>query len=336
MGFERWSQLNKESLGELRPDFGFRNWNNLSENDKSIIWKHLEKYFFNKNRTFNRNNPFAGNDGMGYEFLGPFEIQSINSQRISYTVDGLNHLFKAKSYARTFLEDRSWDAACFDFHSIFMKQSENVVLELLSIYAEKAIKEDKEPLYKDQNESEKNFIKRKEELNWYRFDQFAYDLNEVLSHFGLNIYLTRLGFSPKQDEKISQELVDPVLKLLSHTQWNEVNQNLSDAFLEYRKNTEQGFSNCVTNTVTAVQAFLQILVTGKTGKGEISKLILQAQAKNLIPSDLFSKEIFKNIESILMKERQETGIAHPKKEYATEKNARMVLNLAMIFFHHCL
>jgi hypothetical protein len=42
------------------------------------------------------------------------------------------------------------------------------------------------------------------------------------------------------------------------------------------------------------------------------------------------------IESILMRERQETGIAHPKKEYAKEKNALLVLNMAMIFIQRCL
>jgi hypothetical protein len=35
-----------------------------------------------------------------------------------------------------------------------------------------------------------------------------------------------------------------------------------------------------------------------------------------------------------MGERQETGDPHPKKEYATERNAKLVLNLAMIFLQH--
>lgn len=77
-------------------------------------------------------------------------------------------------------------------------------------------------------------------------------------------------------------------------------------------------------------------MNGKIGSGEISKLIPQAQAKNLIPPDVFTKEIFKTIESVLMRERQETGDPHPKKAYATDKNARMVLNLVMVFFQHCI
>ncbi len=126
------------------------------------------------------------------------------------------------------------------------------------------------------------------------------------------------------------------MSFFSHPDWNEVNRLLSDAFTEYRKQTPNGYSSSVTHSVAAVQAFLQILVYKKTGKGEISKLINEAQKQNLISSDMFTKEIFKNIEAVLMRERQETGDPHPKQAYATAKNARIVLNLAMIFFQHCI
>ena len=33
---------------------------------------------------------------------------------------------------------------------------------------------------------------------------------------------------------------------------------------------------------------------------------------------------------------RDSGIAHPKKEYANERNARTILNLSMIFFQHCI
>ncbi len=56
----------------------------------------------------------------------------------------------------------------------------------------------------------------------------------------------------------------------------------------------------------------------------------------MIPDDKFTEQIFKNIESILMFEKQATADAHPKKEYATEKNSRLVMNLVMIFLQHCI
>jgi hypothetical protein len=147
--------------------------------------------------------------------------------------------------------------------------------------------------------------------------------------------LTPSGFVPRQEEKIAQDIYEPVLAILADQKWTKVSQHLSDAFADYQKNTPQGFSSCITKTVSAVQAYLQILVLGKTGKGSITELIKQAQTKNLIPQDLFTTIIFKNIESILMKARQEMGDAHPKNVYADDKNALLVLNLAMVFFQHC-
>ena len=148
--------------------------------------------------------------------------------------------------------------------------------------------------------------------------------------------ITRNGFGPRQDEKIIEEIYEPVLGYLSDPKWKKVNEILSDAFSDYRKNTPQGYSGCVTNTISAVEAYLQILVDGKTGGTKLSPLISEAQKKNLIANDVFTQTIFKNIEAIFARERQSTGDAHPKDEYATEKNARTILNLAMIFIQHCI
>ena len=249
----------------------------------------------------------------------------------------MNDAYKARSYAKRFLEDSDSDSACEDFFEIFIEQDENVVFELLSLYAKAAIvKGNWDYLGRKENEADIDYKRRLEEWNFVPFENFAKDLNEVFGQFGINLYLTRSGFIPRQDQKITRDLYEPVLKVFSHSRWKEVDQLLADAFTEYRKNTKEGFSHSVTNGVAAVQAFLQILVNGKTGNGDISKLIPQAQAKGLVPADSFTKEIFTRIEAVLMRERQETGVAHPKKEYATETNARLVLNLCMVFFQHCI
>ena len=208
---------------------------------------------------------------------------------------------------------------------------------MLSLYCKILISEREEKeISKYPNEDEEAYQQRLEDWRWKVFDNFAEKLNDVFTQFGVNLYLPRQGFIPRQEEKIIREIYEPVLKCLSHPKWKEVSKILSDAFDESRKNTPQGYSNCVTNTVSAIQAFLQIVVNGKTGKGEISSLITEAQKKKLIQDDFFTQKIFDNLESIFARERQETGIAHPKKEYANEKNARMILNLAMVFFQHCI
>ncbi|TSC94010.1 MAG: Uncharacterized protein CEN87_679 [Parcubacteria group bacterium Licking1014_1] len=72
----------------------------------------------------------------------------------------------------------------------------------------------------------------------------------------LKAAMTRLGFIPRQDEKIMEKIYKPVLNFLSHTKWKKANEILSDAFVDYRKNTNEGYSDCVTHAVATVEAFL--------------------------------------------------------------------------------
>lgn len=334
--FKLWSEIKKEAKDELSPDFGFRSWEDLSDDDKYIIWKYVDRHFFKKDK---RHQAFSyNNKSCNYEFFGECNEKNNKLARVVDSICFLNLGNKARSYARNFLEDRKFNSACQDFYEIFSTQSENVVFELLSLYSRCIVLEryKREPS-RNEKESDNKFEKRTLEWRWKVFDEFTEDLNEVFMQFGIKYHLTRGGFIPRQDNKIMEEIYKPVLDCLSDKKWEKVNEILSDSFADHRKNTPQGYSNCVTHTVSALQAFLQILVNGKIGSSDgIRNFIKQAQEKKLIPTDKFSSEIFKNIESILMRERGKTGDAHPKQEYANEKNARTMLNLAMIFFQHCI
>lgn len=333
--FKLWSDLNPKAKKELKPDFGFRNWNSLKQDEKYKIWKYLEFYFFDK-EIKTEYDPI-GYKKAYYRFYGKenSDEKERKQKRIYYSIMTLNRKYKAKSYATDFLENETLNSACCDFYEIFVTEDENVVMELLSLYSKVLMLERAdETINRKEDEIEEEYQNRLQNWKWEDFDKFCEDSNGVFADFGINLYLTRQGFMPRQEEKIVREIYEPVLSYLSHPRWKEVSGLFSDSFNEYRKNTPQGYSNCVTNTVSAIQAFLQIVVNGKTGKGEISKLIPEAQKKNLIPNDFFTQRIFANMESILARQRQETGIAHPKKEYASEKNARIILNLAMIFCQH--
>ena len=126
------------------------------------------------------------------------------------------------------------------------------------------------------------------------------------------------------------------MSYLSGKKWSPVSRDLSDAFRKFQEKTPQGYSSCITHTISALQGFLQILVHDKTGKGDFNDLIPYAQKKDVIPSDAFSTKIFKDIQSILMQKRQESGDPHPKEEYANERSAKLVLNLIMIFIQNCI
>ena len=329
MNFKLWSELNPKAKKELKPDFGFRNWDSLNEEEKYKIWKYLKTHFFN-------NKIKIGHENNNYEFYKDGS-EEVKKDGILYSIILLNRMYKAKSYGEKYLEDETFSSACHDFYEIFMKQDEHIVMELLSLYCKFLfLTEQKKTISKSEDETEEDYQKKLQNYRCRNFDKFSEDLNEVFTDFGINLCLTRQGFIPRQEEKIIKEIYEPVLSYLSHPKWKKISKLLSDGFDEYRRNTPQGHSNCITNTISAVQAFLQIVVNGEIGKDNISKLITEGQKRNLIPNDFFTKRIFENIESIFARERQETSIAHPKKEYATEKNARMILNLAMIFFQHCI
>lgn len=334
--FKLWSETKKEARNELSPDFNFRGWGELPDEDKYKIWKYVEWYFFEKDECYQAFD--YGKRRCNYKFFGDYDEPNNKLTRVVDSVRFLNSRNKARSYARNFLEDSTFNSACKDFYEIFSTQSENVVFELLSLYSKCIILErsEEEP-NRNEEENDNEFKKRTFEWRWEVFDGFAENLNEVFLQFGIKYCLTRSGFMPRQDVKIMKEIYEPVLSYLSDKKWEKVNEILSDSFADYRKNIPQGYSNCVTHTVSALQAFLQILVNGKIGSSDgINNFIKQAQEKELIPTDKFSSEIFKNIESILMRERGKTGDAHPKQEYANEKNARLVLNLIMVFIQHCI
>jgi len=331
--FKLWSELNPKAHKELKPDFGLRSWTSLKTGEKYTIWKHLEDHFFNKDikqkydPEYNRNIQY-------YEFSGSEDEIREKKKRISFTIMRINEAYKANNYVPSFLEHKTFNAACHDFYNLFSEGTENVVLELLSIFTDTIlIERENKQIRRIEDETDPQYEERLEAWRWESFENFATHINEVFNQFCLNIQITRLGFVPKQEQKIEEEIYKPVLTKLSNPKWKEVNRDLSDAFEDYRK---KDYSGCVTHTISTIQAFLQILVNGKTGQGDISKLISEARKSKLIPDDDFSIIFFDQLESYMARTRQEKGDPHPKKEYATDKNARLVLNLTMVFFEHSL
>lgn len=319
--FKLWSETNVSAKKNLLPDLGLRNWDSLSQDEKNKIWRHLVIYFFDESPKENFRNPFCNERGDYYPFYGYEQYQKIRREVTILSIMSLNDRYKVQGFAANYLKAPTSFNACTDFYAIFMDESGDVVLELLSLYIKIAYKEYSE--YGNHEGAKTNF------------KQLRTDINDTFKQFGLNIYLSSRGFVPRQDEKITEKIYEPVLAILSDHKWKKVNQHLSDAFADYHKNTPQGHSSCITKTVSAVQAYLQILILGKTGKGSISELIQQAQTKKLIPNDFLTTNIFENIESTFMKARQEMGDAHPKEVYADDKNSLLILNLAMVFFQHC-
>lgn len=331
--FKLWSETNHDFRKEMKPDLWIRSWNELSTEEKYRIWKYLEEYFFNKDQVVSNS---RGWREYFFHSEDDYSYAEELKRRIQMTVLVLNENAKHKTYGQKYLASATLMNACDDFYEIFKEQDQNVVLEMLSIYSRTVIKYSEERTRyrtpgRQEGETDKEYEGRCADFPYFYFDRFSERVNEVFNDFWVGVILTRQWFIPKQEKRIVEEIFVPVLKALSNEKWAPVNRDLSDAFSDYHN---KDYSGCVTKTISAIQWFLQVSVTGSIGEGKISKLIPQAIEMHLVPDDVFTKTIFKNVESIVSQERQETWDAHPKAEYASEQNARLVMNIAMVFIQH--
>lgn len=303
MTFQLWSDSNVSVKEILRPDLGIRNWNELEDEEKPIIFKNFS------------NRGWFKADGDMYEAVSAFGGNNKARNFCHHLLDhGGPHYLGLRREYETYPQQCCLDEAFNDFKEIFIKEEQGIVYELLS-YLAKGIN----------SKADKNQIAR-----------FIRCFNDISDQFGLNVLLSADGLIPRQEQRITENIYKPVIKILADKKWVKVSEELGDAFSDYQKNTPSSYSSCITHAMSGLQGFLQITVYGKTGKGNFVNLIQQAITKSLIPNDSFSKQIFTNIQSVLMQERQDKGDPHPKKEYANEKSARLVLNLIMVFIQHCL
>ncbi|RJQ30174.1 hypothetical protein C4572_04380 [Candidatus Parcubacteria bacterium] len=301
--FKLWSENNRKATEALKPDLEMRSLGECDTEERIIILKH----FINKGW-------FSDDNSQHYVDKAVQKFSDANKAS-NFCPENLKHGGPHYSSYSNFLENCCKEYTHKDFRNIFLTMSKDIVYELLSYYVNELNNSD---YYKHR-------------------DRFRNCFNDISDQFLLDIIMIEDQFIPRQEEKIIKEIYEPTLAILGDEKWEPVNRDLTDAFFEYRKNTPQGYSGCVTNVNTAVQAFLQIIVDGKIGGSDGIKSIIQKGTENgKLPTDKFTTEIFKNIETILMRERGKSGNAHPKQDYADEKSARMMLNLAMVFMQHCI
>lgn len=311
--FKTWSESSPTAKEKLLPSFELRDWDVLDQQEKLKILKHLHA-------------------------LSWF-TSSTDTENIINSVDQLNFNYKVHTYGKHLFDmggprytsynsftDETVDAATKDFFRIIQEETTDVVFELLSYFADRLIENYR--LHEDSTDEEINKA-------FQKFDRFSNALNSIFSQFGVNLSLTRRGFVPKQEQIVHELVIEPTFKGLSSPKWKPVQTNFSDAINEYRKGTGAAYSNAITHIVSAVQAFLQLKVRDKIGKGDIAELIKEGMRDKKLPSDALSRKVLTGLESTLMEYRQKQSDAHPKTEYANEESVRLLLNVAAVFIQHC-
>jgi len=238
--FKLWSEKSSKIKEKISPTIGMRNLNDLGKEEKQKIWLILKH-------------------------KGWFDVRY--HKNIYLAVYFLNERFKKESYGKEVLTHGDWhveygtlkrccvEVSLQDFYSVFMNGIEDVAFEMLSLFANQLISHEalERMQQEDLDDSRKQAIV---EESYKDFDSFSECLNDIFEQFGINVFLTRDGLAFRQDKEISEGIYEPVLNFLSNPKWRPVNQELTDAFVAYRKRTHDGYSTCITKAITGLQAFL--------------------------------------------------------------------------------
>lgn len=306
MTFIKWSDIQPSARKALKPDMGMRSWDDIDEEERAIILGHLT------------NAGLFGCDAITWQAMDCFGHDHKAADLCKHLrMHGGPHLYDTRGsiHLESDLKQCCKDSAAQEASHLLLKSTRDIAYEVLSYYAEQT---------------------QKGLLGGGMFEHFARCFNDVAEQFGIDITITATGIAPRQEPKITETVYEPVLKVLGDAKWKPVSRDLGDAFADFHKGTKEGYSASITHAISALQAFLQISVKGATGKGDINDLLAESIKKGLIPDDPFTRKVLKDIEGVLMEERQGKGDPHPKSEYANEKSALLVLNLVMVFMHHCL
>ncbi|MBU0707568.1 hypothetical protein KKG41_04315 [Patescibacteria group bacterium] len=231
-------------------------------------------------------------------------------------------------------ESERTKAALNDFqHILINERSESMVYYMLSYFASLYINN----TYYQWAKQAKSATERQKNLNdaFEKFDRLANCINHIFEQFSVNLTLTRNGFVPRQDDKITEQIYLPTLKILSDPKWKNVSGDLEDMFLAFR---DKNYPETITAAHRSMQRFLQILVgkEGKNAKGEVGKLFSKAKADGLIPVNRFTEPIISVIQGYIVSERATKSTAKPMTTDVESTDALLMMNVVMVFLQHCL
>lgn len=316
--FLLYGENNPAIESNIQPQLVLRTWSDLSNEEKAIAFQQLK------------------NSG----WISSYSKEIL--QTIAYLNDaflrqcpGRNlHSIQPEFHNNFGNESDRREAATMDFQHIFLQEkSDALVFRMLSKFAQSYINEfDYNRTAGTQDESE-----RRKLINsaFDKFDRLVNCLNHIFEQFAVNQIVTRNGFIPRQDEKITEKVYAPTLQILSDPKWKPINADLAEVFEDYQ---EKNYAETITKAHRAVQRFLQILVgeEGKNGKGEIGKLFQKAKENNVIPINRFTEPLVGVIQGFIISERATNSTAKPSTKDATASDALLMMNVVMVFLQYCL
>src|SRR3989344_2020006 len=285
--FILYGEGNPETEQATQPALALRQWNDLSRDEKMIALKELE------NNQWLKENSRECLETISY--LNHTYLRQCPGKRLH----GLKPEYDARGYGGN--EHDRQKVSIMDFKDIFLNEESNaLVLRMLSKFTQAYIDSD----YLSLAQEAKEEAKRKEYAAsaFAKFDRLANCLNHVFKQFAINQVVTRNGFVPQQDEKITEKIYIPTLQALSDPKWASVSEDLARMFEDYR---DGNYAEAITKAHSTVQRFFQVLVgeEGKSGKGELGKLFKKAKEEGVIPTNRFTDSVISAISGFIPSER---------------------------------
>lgn len=318
--FLLYGQDDVEVEKSIQPSLLFRQWHTLSDAEKQIAIQQLE----NKKWL----------EEYSHEIL--HTIEYLNDKFLRQCPGKHLHAIKpsSDSYNRYNNDSERMKAALMDFRHILMReQSDALIFRMLSKFVNCYI----DYHYYKQAEESADPVEREKYIE-YAFDKFnpiANCLNHIFEQFAVNQVVTRSGFIPRQDEKVTKEIYTPTLEALSDPKWKSVSVDLAKMFEDYR---DENYPEAITKAHSAVHRFLQIISgeEGKSGKGEVGKLFQKAKDDKIIPTNRFTEPLINVIQGFIVSERATNSTAKPTLKDATASDALLMMNVVMVFLQYCL
>ncbi len=317
--FTLYGQDDSSVEESIQPSLAFRGWSGLSGQDKKIALQQIE----NNNWIDKYSSAILTMIAyLNYEFLRQCPGKNLHVIKPERSLHGSGN------------ESERTEAAFKDFqHIIVNEKSDAMVLRMLSKFASYHI--DMHDYRRASEATSEGEGKKLIDSAFEKFDRLANCLNHIFEQFSVKQVVTRNGFVPRQDERITVEVYEPTLRVLSDPKWKAVSADLARMFEDYR---EQNYAETITKAHATVQRFLQILCgeEGKSGKGEVGKLFQEAKSAGLIPTNRFTEPLVTLIQGFIVSERATNSTAKPTLKDTSASDALLMMNVVMVFLQYCL
>lgn len=312
--YQLYGQDNQQVEEMLLPSLELRGWSSLSPQEKDIMLAELTNGGWLSDESFEILRTI--------HYLNKHYLRRLPGKRLHAAFRNEKNPFPLNKQAR------------MDFIEIFLhEKSEEMVLRALSCFVGEHI--DKNDYgFADRATNEKDRADWLERA-YRKFDRISVCLNHIFEQFSINQLVTRTGFVPRQDQRISQGIYEPVILALSDPKWKNLNYDLARMFEDYR---DQKYPEVITKAHGAVHRFLQIIAgeEGRSGKGEVAKLFQDAKSTGLIPVNRFTEPLIGVIQGYISSERATNSTAKPALKSATGSDALLMMNVVMVFLQYCL